>query len=1267
MYMRQNTGNIYLLFFILLVFSTGRAYTQCRPSWFTGLVNYGLYYSAGDTISRVSFHTLNHFSGNTAPVTDSVYSDYTYLSTSVCKGQSYTLSVWAGDSSVYQTGVIAWIDFNHNGIYETSEMVLQDSVRIQNRRQAASAQVTIPLNAATASVKMRVLSAYTIAAVFPNRMPPNDACFNYASVCKDSFPSLSGIPYPDIFPGCNQCISCDALTGEFEEYTIHILPRPVAGISGSQTICPGAQAQFSCSLTGTAPWALSWTDGIQTIQVTGITSSPYVVQTSPSVSSTFTLLNVSDAHCVGDVSGSHFIHVTGTVQASLTGITSVCSGNGAQISFHLSGAPPWDLDYSDGTVNFQVTGISASPWLLGVTPVSTHTYTPVAIRNACGSGTVLGNQVVQVADVLSAQISGGGIHCIGNASLVSVALTGLNPWAFTYSDGSTQFSVSGISSSPYVLSLSPVVHTTYTLVSVLDACSSSGILSGSAGFSTHVLPSVSFGNTTQYFCNSDPIVLNLNLSGTAPWSVSYSDGTNTYTRTGITTSTFQIQETANSTLTWTPVNVSDAYCTRHSGSGTEICILDPGPVAVITGNQSICAGSAATFSIIGTQGAQPWGFTFTDGTASVTHTGITSLPFQFSITPAASATYSISNIQHSCTSAVIGGTPQVLVQTLPIASLSAPVFVCTGSTAQLTFHLNGTSPWALQYSDGSGNISLTGISSSPYLHSVSPVLSTTYTLTQVQDLNCLLPLNAPAVVSVYQPVNVSISGSQTVCSGSAANISVQIQGTAPYSLNWSDGNITHFVTGITQSPYILNLSPAGSTTYSLLQSGNICGAVLFSQMTSEIEIEPVPSAILSGDQTLCGAGMAILSVHFTASTGPWDISWSEGSTVYSASQITSNPYLIYQPVSGSRLFMLNTIQTAYCSGVTSGSAAVQVLTAPSASWSDSLILCVGSPVHSVLSLSGTGPWDVDYSDGTLLHTLSGISSTSYMFNASPVSSTTYSLMSVRDVVCQRTAEGMIYAEIKNIPAALISGPSSACEGNLVQVSVVLAGTAPWNISWSDGQNTLHFTGIWAGPYVISLSPQAGASYSIPQVQDAHCMNVVSVPWVSSIQKQPSASFYATPQTQNTWHFYNTSQNMGSVNWDFGDGNISSQLNPTHVYAASGVYTVQLSVHNFCGTDQVDTVLAIVTQLEQGELQERWDLVLYPNPGSGFFEGKQTGSCMEFEYRILDVQGREVLAGESIREQNFILDLRRYPQGLYFLETRSCKGERKSFRISIVRN
>ena len=51
-------------------------------------------------------------------------------------------------------------------------------------------------------------------------------------------------------------------------------------------------------------------------------------------------------------------------------------------------------------------------------------------------------------------------------------------------------------------------------------------------------------------------------------------------------------------------------------------------------------------------------------------------------------------------------------------------------------------------------------------------------------------------------------------------------------------------------------------------------------------------------------------------------------------------------------------------------------------------------------------------------------------------------------------------------------------------------------------------------------------------------------------------------------FTNTSQNYTTCNWNFGDGQTSSEVNPVHIYAAEGEYTVTLTAKDANGNQDV---------------------------------------------------------------------------------------------------
>ena len=67
---------------------------------------------------------------------------------------------------------------------------------------------------------------------------------------------------------------------------------------------------------------------------------------------------------------------------------------------------------------------------------------------------------------------------------------------------------------------------------------------------------------------------------------------------------------------------------------------------------------------------------------------------------------------------------------------------------------------------------------------------------------------------------------------------------------------------------------------------------------------------------------------------------------------------------------------------------------------------------------------------------------------------------------------------------------------------------------------------------------------------------------------PSAAFSSEQSVSNflEYTFTNGSLNANSYEWDFGDGNTSTEESPTHVYASPDIYTIMLTAKNDGGAE-----------------------------------------------------------------------------------------------------
>lgn len=152
--------------------------------------------------------------------------------------------------------------------------------------------------------------------------------------------------------------------------------------SGNADLCSGETTDLSVSLTGTPPWAITYTvNGYNPLTVSNITASSYLLNVyQPGL---YEITETTDANCRNPLSsGSAFISVHPLPAYNFSsGNAFICAGQTTNIVIDLTGTPPWNFTFTvNGSNPATLSGINASPYIL---PVSHGgTYEIIALSDA---------------------------------------------------------------------------------------------------------------------------------------------------------------------------------------------------------------------------------------------------------------------------------------------------------------------------------------------------------------------------------------------------------------------------------------------------------------------------------------------------------------------------------------------------------------------------------------------------------------------------------------------------------------------------------------------------------------------------------------------------------------------------------------------------------------------------------------------------------------------------------------------------------------------
>ena len=652
------------------------------------------------------------------------------------------------------------------------------------------------------------------------------------------------------------------------------------------------------------------------------------------------------------------------------------------------------------------------------------------------------------------------------------------------------------------------------------------------------------GDTTLCELNA-PANIRVDLKGTAPWKVTYNDGSRDIDISNITESPFFFQTTAKDTIRL--VRVED-----HKSIGIPrgyAVVRYAGLEASVRDVQVACGDEEFGSVQIRLNGLLPMDLRYLENGEEKAITGITDT--LLTIPVPGSSTIRLLEISNEFCSTALDMDIEVGRRDYPTAAIVNTEPVCEGEgEAIVRLNLTGEGPWTLIYT-------LNGVRDTAVSNTAEMIVPLanggTFSLVWLSDAFCSTSVEGSIEVVAFPKTSAVILSNTDLCPGSEATITVTLTGAAPWSLSYVYAGQPATV-AVEESPFVLTVTEPG--VFELVSVSDLNCDVEASGV-AEVAIATPPTALLSGPGQLCEGQSATLQLNLTGAT-PWLISYTDGLNTYEINAEVSEASI---EVYAEGTYSLLSVVDANCSGTVSGEVTLVTVPLPTAELSlsgdtPSVVCSEEDEVFLRLDLSGTSPWTVLISNGTTEFTVNA-DQTPYEFTVSLPG--TYRIISVTDAYCTGTGTGEVTVGdgTEDLLAEILTD-DILCFGETLEISVVVDDVASYAFT-TDGTGFLTQTGETSFTYTPSAG-ETGVVTFILEVSNK-CGSKTATKEVMLVEELDTSFTYdpEKPLSGQSVQFTPNNTTYDSYFWDFGDGNTSNDVNPVHVYEIGGEYTVVLKV------------------------------------------------------------------------------------------------------------
>lgn len=936
-------------------------------------------------------------------------------------------------------------------------------------------------------------------------------------------------------------------------------PTPLqTSISTSANVSCNGLSDGSATVSangGTSPYTYLWSDNQTTANAANLSAGNYSV-------------TITDANACTSVESITLTEPNVLSSTLATQIDVSCNGfsDGSAKVTMSGGTTPYTYLWSDNQTADSAINLSAGNYSVTITDANGCTES----ANVTISEPAILTTSTQLINHLSCyQANDGAAYATANG--------GTTPYTYNWSNNTANDSISSIAAGTYVVTVTDAQNCTAT-----DTIQITEPDSLQSSITDTVFVSCNGGNDGSAEVTA--------LGGTTPYTYTWSDNQTTQTASNLSQGTYQVTvNDANGCTTISTVTITEPPLLTASISATT--------------NVSCNGLSNGRAVVTANGGTLPYTYLWNDNQQLDTASNLSAGSYSVTVTD---------NKGCTATANIIINEPAQLT----VSNASSTDVSCNGGNdGQATVNISGgTTPYSYLWSDNQTTATANNLTEG------------TYTVTVTDDLGCsiidTIIINEPPALSS------TISSTSNISCNGAADGSVTVSatgGTQPYTYNWNNNATTANIQNLNPGTYVVTITDANSCTK--------LDSVSISQPNA------LTSSISNSTNVSCfGLADGTAAVTISGGTTPYTYFWSNNATANNIQNLSAGTYRVTVTDNNNcRLTDSVTItqpnqltstlngQDISCFGRSDGtiSASVNGGTAPySYDWStnssNSTIgnLAEGTYTVTITDINGcedTNSFQINEPNeltlsvtaddtvcinvpkqlvavaqggtGAYTYTWSNNLGNSPNQSVTPQQNTTYSVSVTDANNCPQKVES-VSLTVRDIASNNLSVISSnnICVGDSATISVSFDGNlGPYFYNWNQALN---------GISDQRVSPASTTTYQLT-ITDI-CNNSISDSAVVQVSEPPQINLNDTLVQgceDLSVSFSNRTPNGYTYEWIFGNGESSTEAEPTHIYTEPGLYNVGLKVTTPQGCESISNANYQVRVLNAPEAE------IFANPTS----------------------------------------------------------------------